>query len=282
MAEGVTVGDRDLTPPTPLPKRRSNTRAPPSGSRLRRDGCPPRASKAVRRRGCGASMRCSAPRAAPTRAWTGRSRPSLRPRGWRAVCRDVRRFPARRDRVRPQHPGPRERRPRRVRSRRPATLCFRPELLPFGQTMRARIEPGSKVHGFYGGPEADEEYRCSYGLAPGSRRLLEDGGLRVPGTDVGNEARIIELPEHTFYVATLLVPQMRSAPERPHPLISAFVRTAAASSRWPRDPEGGPPARPTAVRGGGATLAGTPRETLGNASRSRPMGSRPRVLRNRA
>ena len=102
---------------------------------------------------------------------------------------------------------------------------------PFGQTMRVRIEPGSKVHGFYGGPEADEEYRCNYGLAPGSRRLLQDSGLRVSGTDVDNEARIIELPEHAFYVATLFVPQMRSAPERPHPLISAFVRTAAASSR---------------------------------------------------
>jgi CTP synthase (UTP-ammonia lyase) len=52
---------------------------------------------------------------------------------------------------------------------------------PLGQTMRVRIEPGSKVHGFYGGPGADEEYRCNYELAPGSRRLLEDGGLRVSG-----------------------------------------------------------------------------------------------------
>ena len=102
---------------------------------------------------------------------------------------------------------------------------------PFGQTMRVRIEPGSKVHGFYGGPGADEEYRCNYGLAPGSRRLLEDGGLRVSGVDADGEARIVELPGHGFYVATLFVPQIRSAPERPHPLISTFVGAAAASSR---------------------------------------------------
>ncbi len=102
---------------------------------------------------------------------------------------------------------------------------------PFGQTMRVRIEPGSRVHGFYSGLGADEKYRCNYGLAPGSLRLLEDGGLRVSGVDADNEARIVELPGHDFYVPTLFVPQMRSAPGRPHPLISAFVGTAADSSR---------------------------------------------------
>jgi CTP synthase (UTP-ammonia lyase) len=103
---------------------------------------------------------------------------------------------------------------------------------PLGQTMRVEIEAGSKVHGIYGRSEAGEEYRCNYGLAPESRKLLEEGGMRVAGTDTDGEARIVELPGHDFYVATLFVPQASSVPGKPHPLISAFVRVGAGY-HWP-------------------------------------------------
>ncbi len=58
---------------------------------------------------------------------------------------------------------------------------------------------------------------------------LEDAGHAEYDPD--GEARIVELPGHDFCVATLFVPQMRSAPGRPHPLISAFVAAAADSFR---------------------------------------------------
>ena len=45
--------------------------------------------------------------------------------------------------------------------------------------MRLEIELGSKVYAIYGGPHAEEEYRCNYGLERVSRRLLEEGGLLV-------------------------------------------------------------------------------------------------------
>ncbi|QIN84908.1 glutamine amidotransferase [Rubrobacter tropicus] len=94
---------------------------------------------------------------------------------------------------------------------------------PFGRKMEVEIEPGSRVHGVYDARTVVEEYRCNYGLTPGSRRLVEAAGLRVSGTDADGEARIVELPEHPFYVATLFVPQTRSSPESPHPLLVAFV-----------------------------------------------------------
>ena len=97
---------------------------------------------------------------------------------------------------------------------------------PFGQRMLVEIEPGSRAHDIYGGPEAEEEYRCNYGLEPGSRKLLERGGLLVSGVDPDGEVRILELPDHSFYVATLFVPQIRSSPEGPHPLIVAFLEAA--------------------------------------------------------
>lgn len=100
---------------------------------------------------------------------------------------------------------------------------------PFGQEMRVYVEWGSLAHEIYRAPEAKEEYRCNYGLEPGSRKLLEEGGLRASGTDPDGEVRILELPGHPFYVATLFVPQLRSSPEDPHPLVAAFVRAGLAA-----------------------------------------------------
>ena len=102
---------------------------------------------------------------------------------------------------------------------------------PFGRKMHVQIGPGTTAHEIYGASEAEEEYRCNYGLEPGSRRLLEEGGLRVSGTDPDGEVRILELPGHPFYVATLFVPQLGSSLDSPHPLIVAFARAAANASR---------------------------------------------------
>jgi CTP synthase (UTP-ammonia lyase) len=52
--------------------------------------------------------------------------------------------------------------------------------------------------------------------------------------DVERDARIVELANHPFYVATLFLPQISSRPERPHPLIVAYLRavlTFRASQR---------------------------------------------------
>ncbi len=32
-----------------------------------------------------------------------------------------------------------------------------------------------------------------------------------------------ELPAHPFFLATLFAPQSRSLPERPHPIVTAFL-----------------------------------------------------------
>jgi CTP synthase (UTP-ammonia lyase) len=38
----------------------------------------------------------------------------------------------------------------------------------------------------------------------------------------------------SFYVATLFLPQISSSPERPHPLIVAYLRAALAFDASPR------------------------------------------------
>jgi CTP synthase (UTP-ammonia lyase) len=93
-----------------------------------------------------------------------------------------------------------------------------------------RFAAGSRLADVYGAPAAVEGYRCSYGLNPTYRARLEDGRLLVAATDDDGDVRAVELHGHPFFFATLYQPE-RSAlsGDDPHPLITAFVRAAAAA-----------------------------------------------------
>ena len=92
------------------------------------------------------------------------------------------------------------------------------------------FEPGSRVAAIYGVPAAVEPFFCSFGLNPAYRARIEARGLAVSGTGADGAARVFELPEHPFFVATLYVPQARYRPDDPHPLVTAFVAAAATRS----------------------------------------------------
>ncbi|WP_326634150.1 hypothetical protein OIE67_50705 [Nonomuraea fuscirosea] len=95
-----------------------------------------------------------------------------------------------------------------------------------GKTMPVTLAPGTRVAALYGRTEVEEEYYCNFGLDPGRRDTLHDGGFAVTGVDADGEARVLEIPGHPFYVATLFVPQARSRPETPHPLVVGLLRAA--------------------------------------------------------
>lgn len=96
-----------------------------------------------------------------------------------------------------------------------------------GQQMDVELRPGTLAATTYGSLAATERYYCNFGLNPERLPALVSGGLVVSGEDHNGEVRIMELPGHRFFVATLFVPQASSTADRPHPLVSAFVRAAA-------------------------------------------------------
>lgn len=108
-----------------------------------------------------------------------------------------------------------------------------------GHTLRVAVRAGSRAAAAYGGTAASERYYCRFGLNPDHVDALVAGGLAVSGTDDDGEVRIVELPDHPFFVATLFVPQVASTPERPHPLVAAFVRAAVAAALSRSAPGGG-------------------------------------------
>jgi CTP synthase (UTP-ammonia lyase) len=95
-----------------------------------------------------------------------------------------------------------------------------------GKTMLVHIDLSSRVFRMYGRAVAQEQYYCQFGLNLQYQATIHEGGLRVVGVDDDGEARILELPDHPFFVATLFVPPLTSTPEQPHPLLLAYLQAA--------------------------------------------------------
>ena len=83
--------------------------------------------------------------------------------------------------------------------------------------------PGTRAGALYGVRDVAEPYYCNYGVNPEYRSRLERGGMVVSGVGSDGEVRIIELPVHPFFIATLFLPQARSTAHHPHPLIAGFT-----------------------------------------------------------
>ncbi len=93
--------------------------------------------------------------------------------------------------------------------------------------MGIAIVPDTLAHRAYGSDRTEEDFTCNYELNPAYADTLTGGGLRISGTSEDGGAHVVELPDHPCYLATGFLPQLRSAPGRPHPLIAAFLRAAA-------------------------------------------------------
>jgi CTP synthase (UTP-ammonia lyase) len=102
-----------------------------------------------------------------------------------------------------------------------------------GRKMELRFVPDSLVARSYGSLRAVEQYYCNFGVHPDRVAELASQRLRIVGSDAEGEARVVELPGHPFFVGTLFVPQARSTPQAPHPLVNAFVTSVARVTSKP-------------------------------------------------
>ncbi|OAI15345.1 MULTISPECIES: glutamine amidotransferase-related protein [Methylomonas] len=93
-----------------------------------------------------------------------------------------------------------------------------------GRALPLTLEADSRVAEIYGALTATEQYYCNFGINPDYVDTLKQGPMRITGADDEGEIRVIEWPGHPFFIGTLFVPQARSTPERPHLLVSAFLR----------------------------------------------------------
>ena len=92
----------------------------------------------------------------------------------------------------------------------------------------ARLEDGSKVREAYGTEIAYERHRHRFEVNNAYRDRLSEAGMRFSGVSPdGRLVEYIELRDHPWFVATQAHPELKSRPNRPHPLFRDFVGAAA-------------------------------------------------------
>ena len=96
-----------------------------------------------------------------------------------------------------------------------------------GAIPEVRIRPGSYLHSFYKQDTVTEEFFCNYEVNPEFEWAFVEAGFPIVARGAQGEIRAIESPTHRFYIATLFQPQLSSKPDKPHPLVQAFVQAAA-------------------------------------------------------
>ena len=89
--------------------------------------------------------------------------------------------------------------------------------------LKIKVSPDSLVFRIYQQPEVEEWFQCNYELNPAFQDVIEAAGLRVTGLGENGEARIVELTNHRFFLATNFQPQLMSEEIRPHRLIVAYL-----------------------------------------------------------
>jgi CTP synthase (UTP-ammonia lyase) len=95
-----------------------------------------------------------------------------------------------------------------------------------GPVPEIRIRPGSYLQTFYSTDVVTEEFFCNFELNPDYEWCSIEAGFPIAARGPQGEARAIESPTHRFFIATLFQPQLSSKPDKPHPLVLAFVQAA--------------------------------------------------------
>ena len=126
-----------------------------------------------------------------------------------------------------------------------ATMAEQVDILQggdLGGTMRlgsyvAKLDEGSVVAEAYGATEVEERHRHRYEVNNAYREQIAAAGLRFSGTSPdGSLVEFVELPReaHPYYVATQAHPELKSRPNRAHPLFSGLVAAAIERQRAQR------------------------------------------------
>jgi CTP synthase len=91
----------------------------------------------------------------------------------------------------------------------------------------AKLHEGSKAAAAYGATDVVERHRHRYEVNQSFVHDIEKGGLVISGTSPdGKLVEFIEAPNNPYFVATQAHPELKSRPNRPHPLFVGLVRAA--------------------------------------------------------
>lgn len=95
------------------------------------------------------------------------------------------------------------------------------------------LNESSKSYEMYGSKEIHERHRHRYEVNNDYREDLCANGLLLSGMSPDNRiVEMIELPNHPWFVATQAHPELKSRPNRPHPLFKGFIKASLLSKNY--------------------------------------------------
>ena len=103
-----------------------------------------------------------------------------------------------------------------------------------GGTMRlgvypCHLVPGTEAHRLYGREDIEERHRHRYEVNNDYRTILQENGLVISGLSPdGRLVEMIELSGHPWFVGCQFHPELKSRPNRPHPLFLGLIEHALA------------------------------------------------------
>ena len=89
------------------------------------------------------------------------------------------------------------------------------------------LDKDSLAFQLYGTETIHERHRHRYEVNNDFRGALTEHGMKLSGLSPDNRiVEMIELPGHPWFVATQAHPELKSRPNRPHPLFRGFIQAA--------------------------------------------------------
>ncbi len=91
------------------------------------------------------------------------------------------------------------------------------------------LNKDSKAYELYGTEHINERHRHRYEVNNDYRDVLTENGMLLSGLSPdGRIVEMVEIPDHPWFVATQAHPELKSRPNRPHPLFRGFIEAALA------------------------------------------------------
>ena len=89
------------------------------------------------------------------------------------------------------------------------------------------LDKDSKAYALYGSETIHERHRHRYEVNNDYRSALEEKGMLLSGLSPdGRIVEMIELKDHPWFIATQAHPELKSRPNRPHPLFKGFIEAS--------------------------------------------------------
>ncbi|MBQ4220246.1 CTP synthase [Butyrivibrio hungatei] len=89
------------------------------------------------------------------------------------------------------------------------------------------LDKDSMAYKLFGSENITERHRHRYEVNNDYRSVLVSNGMKLCGLSPdGRIVEMIELPENDFHIATQAHPELKSRPNRPHPLFSGFIKAS--------------------------------------------------------